>query len=76
MRRSLRPNGRIMLVEFRTEDPTVPIYPDHKMSKKQIMKELTANGFKLVESYDKLPWQHMMSFSPAAYPVKKPEEGK
>jgi len=73
MRRALKPNGRLVLVEFRTEDPDVPIKLDHKMSKKQILKELPANGFKLVESYDKLPWQHMMSFSPAPYPAKKTE---
>jgi ubiquinone/menaquinone biosynthesis C-methylase UbiE len=60
MRRSLAPGGRLVLVEFRAEDPTVPIKPLHKMSKKQINKELAANGFKLVKEYDDLPWQHMM----------------
>jgi len=62
MRESLRPEGVIVLVEFRTEDPKVPIKPLHKMSKEQILKELPANGFKLVKDYDKLPWQHMMFF--------------
>jgi len=62
IRKSLKPGGRVALVEYRAEDETVPIKPDHKMSKVQIMKEYTANGFKLVESYDKLPWQHLMFF--------------
>jgi ubiquinone/menaquinone biosynthesis C-methylase UbiE len=62
VRKSLAPKGRLALVEFRAEDPDVPIKPEHKMSKKQIMKELPANGFKLVEEFDKLPWQHLMFF--------------
>jgi hypothetical protein len=49
-------------VEVRSEDPKVPIKPLHKMSKAQILKEIPANGFKLVKDYDKLPWQHMMFF--------------
>ncbi|MDX1964289.1 MAG: class I SAM-dependent methyltransferase [Pirellulales bacterium] len=62
MRRSLAPGGRLVLVEFRLEDPNVPIKELHKMSKKQILKELEPNGFKLVEQFDKLPWQHVMFF--------------
>lgn len=63
MRDALKPDGRIVLLEFRSEDPDVPIKPLHKMSKAQINKELPANGFKLVRQYDKLPWQHMMFFA-------------
>ena len=51
-----------MLVEFRTEDPQVPIKPLHKMSKAQILKEIPPNGYKLVDQFDGLPWQHMMFF--------------
>ncbi len=69
MRKSLKPGGRIALVEFRAEDPKVPIKPLHKMSKEQILKEWPANGFKLVEQFDKLPWQHLMFFEAD---VKKP----
>ena len=54
--------GRMVLVEFRAEDPDVPIKPEHKMSKAQILKEIPANGFKLVEQFDGLPWQHVMFF--------------
>lgn len=62
MRKSLTPEGRLVLVEFRTEDPNVPIKPLHKMSKRQVLKELYPNGFRLVEQFDELPWQHMMFF--------------
>jgi ubiquinone/menaquinone biosynthesis C-methylase UbiE len=62
MREALAPKGLVVLVEFRTEDPNVPIKPEHKMSKAQVMKELRPNGFKLVKEYEKLPWQHMLFF--------------
>ncbi len=62
MRQSLSPNGVVVLLEFRAEDPKVPIKKLHKMSKAQVNQELTANGFKLVKEFDKLPWQHMMFF--------------
>jgi len=62
MRKSLEPDGRLVLVEFRAEDPKVPIKPLHKMSKQQVTKELTANGFRLAADFDGLPWQHMMTF--------------
>jgi cyclopropane fatty-acyl-phospholipid synthase-like methyltransferase len=63
IRRSLKPDGRVALAEFRLEDPNVPIKLLHKMSKKQILKEFRGNGFKLVEQFDKLPWQHLMFLS-------------
>jgi ubiquinone/menaquinone biosynthesis C-methylase UbiE len=66
MRRALRPGGRIALVEFRLEDPSVPIKFLHKMSKKQILKEFPPNGYKMVEQFDKLPWQHLMFFERSA----------
>jgi ubiquinone/menaquinone biosynthesis C-methylase UbiE len=62
IRQSLKPGGRIALVEFRGEDPDVPIKPLHKMTKAQIKKEFPPNGFKLVEEFDALPWQHVMFF--------------
>lgn len=62
MREALKPDGLIVLVEFRAEDDTVPIKPEHKMSKAQVRKEYEPNGFKLVEEYDELPWQHVMYF--------------
>jgi len=63
MRQALKPDGRLVLVEFRLEDPKVPIKLLHKMSKGQVLKELPPNGFKLEKEFDKLPWQHVMYFS-------------
>ena len=63
MRKALKPDGRIALVEFRSEDPEVPIKPLHKMSKAQILKEFLPAGFQLVEQFDQLPWQHLMFFT-------------
>ena len=62
LRESLSPDGMVVLVEFREEDPEVPIKPLHKMSKQQMLKELPPNGFKLVKQFDGLPWQHVMFF--------------
>ncbi len=62
MRRSLKEDGLMVLVEYREEDPDVPIKPLHKMSKDQINLEMNANGFKLAKEFDELPWQHMMFF--------------
>ncbi|MFP6613254.1 MAG: class I SAM-dependent methyltransferase [Pirellulales bacterium] len=63
LRAALAPKGQIVLAEFRAEDRTVPIKPLHKMSKKQVLKELNANGFKLARQFDGLPWQHLMFFA-------------
>ncbi len=76
IRKSLKPTGRIALVEFRAEDPEVPIKPLHKMSKEQIMKEFPPNGFKLVEEFDELPWQHLMFFQQDDAPTKDGERGR
>ncbi len=62
IRKCLAPGGRMVLVEFRAEDPKVPIKKLHRMSKEQLLKEIPANGFKLVEQFDKLPWQHVRFF--------------
>lgn len=62
MRDSLKPNGQIILLEYREEDDRVPIKLLHKMNKVQILKEYEANGFRIASQFDKLPWQHMMFF--------------
>lgn len=62
IRAALKEDGLLALVEFRAEDDTVPIKPEHKMSKAQILKEMSANGFALKREFDGLPWQHLMMF--------------
>ncbi|HEX5470655.1 MAG TPA: methyltransferase domain-containing protein [Lacipirellulaceae bacterium] len=71
IRKCLKPTGRVAIAEFRAEDPKVPIKPLHKMSKAQIMKEFPPNGFKLIEQFDKLPWQHLMFFQRDDAPSKR-----
>ena len=67
-RKALKPEGLLVLAEFRAEDDSVPIRPEHKMSKAQVLKELTANGFALAREFDGLPWQHLMYFKKATAP--------
>jgi ubiquinone/menaquinone biosynthesis C-methylase UbiE len=74
IRKALKPDGDLVLVEFREEDSEVPIKPLHKMSKQQILKELLPNGFRLAREFDDLPWQHMMFFRRTAdAPATDPE---
>ncbi len=64
LRTALTDRGRIALLEYRSEDPAVPIKELHKMSKAQILREYSANGLRLASEFDGLPWQHMMFFVP------------
>jgi SAM-dependent methyltransferase len=65
LKAALKPGARVALVEFRGEDPSVPILEEHKMTAAQVVKELSASGFRLVERHDFLPWQHILVFSVA-----------
>jgi ubiquinone/menaquinone biosynthesis C-methylase UbiE len=60
---ALKPDGRVVLVEFRKEDPAVPIQPLHKMSVQEVRSELEPLGFKFQRSLEFLPWQHIIIFS-------------
>ena len=60
--RSLKPGGRVVLIEYRAEDPTVPIKAVHKMTVDQAKKELTAAGLKFKETKEFLPLQHFIVF--------------
>ncbi|MEO6597458.1 MAG: methyltransferase domain-containing protein [Planctomycetota bacterium] len=66
--RALKPGGRVVLVEFRAEHADVPIKPEHKMSKAQVVREMATHGFALVAEFDGLPWQHAMAFGALAEP--------
>jgi len=48
MRESLKPDGRLVLLEYRKEDPKVPIRPEHKMSVAEVKTEVEAEGYKLI----------------------------
>ena len=62
--KSLKPGGRVAFVEYRKEDPTVPIKLVHKMTEKQVIKEASQPelGLKWRETVDKLPRQHVVIF--------------
>ena len=59
---ALRPGGRLVFVEYRAEDPQVPIKPLHKMSEAQIRREAAQNGLIWERTANTLPWQHMVIF--------------
>jgi ubiquinone/menaquinone biosynthesis C-methylase UbiE len=63
IRKSLKPGGRVVLVEYRKEDPKVPIKEVHKMSEEQIKKEMTAAGLEHVKTVGTLPRQHIAIFA-------------
>ncbi len=60
--RALRPGGRVALVEYRAEDPDVPIKPLHKMSQAQARIELEAAGLIFERNDSSLPIQHLLWF--------------
>lgn len=65
VRAALRPEGRIALVEYRGEDPEVPIKPEHKTTLVQVRRELEANGFVFRSSDESLPHQRILVFTPS-----------
>ena len=62
MLKALKPSGKLVLVEFRAEDPNVPIKTIHKMSERQAVKEFKASGFLFEKNLGNLPWQHCLIF--------------
>lgn len=60
--RSLKPGGRVVLVEYRKENPFIPIKALHKMTQKQARKEMKAVGLEWLETKNFLPQQHLMVF--------------
>jgi SAM-dependent methyltransferase len=70
LRESLKPGGRLVLLEYRKEDPTVPIKPEHKMSVAEAKMEVEAEGFTLSKVDEALPRQHILIF--VAKPIPNP----
>jgi ubiquinone/menaquinone biosynthesis C-methylase UbiE len=62
IRESLKPDGRLVLLEYRKEDPKVPIRPEHKMSVAEVKAEVEPEGFRLSQVIEKLPRQHIIIF--------------
>lgn len=63
LKRALKPGGRLVLLEYRAEDPDVPIRPEHKMTKAQVKLEIEHEGFRQQRVYDDLPRQHLIVFT-------------
>ena len=63
MHESLRTGGRMVLLEYRKEDPSIPIRPDHKMSVAEAKMEVEAEGFTLASVDERLPRQHILVFT-------------
>lgn len=60
--KALKKNGKILLLEYRAEDPSIAIKPLHKMSVDQVNKEMAASGFKLAYDGEFLPIQHFLMY--------------
>ena len=60
LRDALKPEGRLVLLEFRKEDPRLPINALHKMSVAEVKAELEPEGYAIKEVLNDLPWQHII----------------
>jgi ubiquinone/menaquinone biosynthesis C-methylase UbiE len=65
MKKALKPDGRLVLVEYRKEDPSIPIRPEHKMSVAEVKTEVEAEGYRLVDINKTLPRQNIFTFKKA-----------
>jgi len=66
IREALKPEGRLVLLEYRKEDPSIPIRPEHKMSVQEVKTELEAEGFRMDQVLEILPRQHILILKKAA----------
>ena len=62
LRESLKPGGRMVLLEYRGEDPSIPILPQHKMTIGMVKAEVEPEGFHLDKTIETLPRQHILIF--------------
>jgi ubiquinone/menaquinone biosynthesis C-methylase UbiE len=62
IRESLKPEGRIVFLEYRAEDPNVPIRPEHKMTADQVRAEVQPEGYRFEKTIEVLPQQHIIIF--------------
>jgi ubiquinone/menaquinone biosynthesis C-methylase UbiE len=68
LREALKPGGRLVLLEYRKEDPAIPIRPEHKMSVAEAKLEVEHEGFTLSNVDEALPRQHILIFTVRAIP--------
>ena len=64
---ALKLGGRLVFVEFRGDDPSVPIKPLHTMTEAQVRKEVSSHPFEWVRTVRGLPWQHIIIFRRKQY---------
>ncbi len=62
LKSALKPDGRLVLIEYRKEDPRIPIRPEHKMSVEEVKAEVGAEGYQLDKIIEDLPRQHIFLF--------------
>jgi SAM-dependent methyltransferase len=62
LREALKPGGRMVLLEYRGEDPAIPIRPEHKMTVAMVKAEVEPEGFRLDKTIEALPRQHILIF--------------
>ena len=69
VRQALKPDGRLVLIEYRKEDPDIPIHPLHKMTVGEVRQEIEPIGFRFHELLDFLPTQHIVIFKKLSEPT-------
>jgi ubiquinone/menaquinone biosynthesis C-methylase UbiE len=75
MIKALKPGGRLVFVEFRLEDPKVPILDVHRMTEKQVLKEMAVHPqLRHARTLGSLPWQHVIIFEKVAQKAKEEEK--
>lgn len=60
LKAALKPDGRLVLLEYRKEDPRIPILEAHKMSVAEVDQEMKAEGYAIDKVIEDLPWQHLI----------------
>jgi ubiquinone/menaquinone biosynthesis C-methylase UbiE len=75
LRTALKPSGRLVLIEFSKEDPSVPIRLEHKMTVAEAKTELEAEGYRLDKTDERLPWQHILIFKMKNHPNDGARQG-
>jgi len=66
LRQALKADGRLVLLEYRAEDPSIPINPEHKMTVDQVRREIEPEGFRLQTPIETLPRQHLLILTKTA----------